>query len=266
MHDKKLAAATVATGFLEDMILERFILGVLPGEYSVQTIKKLTGYNFLSFKKYIVTDYFTLQGKIIKITNDTELLKKKSKTYCEKLVKKSVFPAKYEHDEFIYNIGRYHNENYYTQEEKRFIKLMLKELFCIIYDDIEIKITSPKKLLKYNLINNNCFKYVAVDIYNAIIRGKLRAGDNVMPFIMKTIKEENIISEKLKSCSVFDYLYDENAILKCDLNTNTNLLIKNFLNLTIYNFYDLFSRLILLMKLNSKYSFLISDKIFIDFE
>jgi len=60
-----------------------------------------------------------------------------------------------------------------------------------------------------------------------------------------------------KSCR-FDYFFDKNGILKCDLSTNTNILIKNFLNTVLYSFRDPRSRTILLQKLNSKYPILIN--------
>lgn len=268
MYYKKDADANFAAGLLNDIILERYLIKFLPKnrQYSFQAIKKSTGYNFLYFRDYVNSELFTINKTTIDITDDERLLSKKSKSYCERLIKKLVFPANYKHDKYIYHIGRLFDNSYYSKNEKVFINLMLDELLRIINDDITIRPISRKDLLKYNLVFNNGFSYVARDIFNAIIRNELHVGDNLMPYIMQKITDKKDISEKLESSSEFDYFFNKNAVLQCDLDTNFNLLIKNFLNLSIYNFQDIFTRVTLLVKLHSKYSFLIRDKIFYEFE
>ena len=78
----------------------------------------------------------------------------------------------------------------------------------------------------------------------------------------------NTIPKSKKFClkQVYDYFFDNNGILKCDLDTNINMLIKNFLNTIIYELIDNKAKTMLLLKLNSKYPFLISEKIFYEFD
>ncbi|MDE6586609.1 MAG: hypothetical protein K2K80_08015 [Clostridia bacterium] len=268
ISDKKSATATFATALLEDIILERYLINVIPEnrQYSLQAIKKLTGYDFLPISNYVSSELFTINKTTIEITENTQLLSDKSKNYCKTLIQKLIFPSNYEQDKFISYIGKLYDSSYYTSEEKNFIELMLDKLFCIINDEITIKYIPRNDLLKFNLVNSNGFCYTARDIYNAILQKKFKVGDNILPFINNKITDKNVIYEKLKCGSKFDCFFTENAILKCDLNTNLNILIKNFLNLIIYNLNDTVTKNILLSKLNSRYPILIKNKIFNDFE
>lgn len=268
MSDKKSATAVTATKFLEDIILERYLINIIPKnrQYSFSTIKKLTGYNFLPIRGYIKSDLFAINEYSIEITDNTQLLLERSKNYCEKLIKKIVYPALYKYNDFIYRIERLLDSSYYTAEEKSFIDLILDKLFCIINNNIALKPISHKDLLEFNSIYSNGFNYVARDIYNAIIQKKLHAGDDILSFINHRLKDNNVKCAKLESSSKFDYFFTKDAILKCDLNTNINILIKNFLNLSFYNLSDTVTKVILLSKLNSIHPFLIKDKIFENFE
>lgn len=268
MSDKKNAIAAVATISLDAIILERNMVKIIPKNrtYSLETIKRLTGYNFSTIRKYADSELFTLDKANIVITDDTRLLEEKTKHYAEMLIKKLVFPSRYKHDEAIYNVGRLINNSYYSAEEKNFIDLMTDKLLEIINDNTIFKFISHKELLNFNLINKDGFNYVARDIFNSIIQNELHAGDSIMPFLNNSKLDKKDISEKLESSKEFDFFFNENAILKCDLETNINVLIKNFLNLTVYKINDILSRLILLLRINSKYSILTKDIIFNEFE
>lgn len=74
------------------------------------------------------------------------------------------------------------------------------------------------------------------------------------------------IAEKLEDSRKYDCFFDNYGILKCDLDTNKDILIKNFLSTILYDLTDDKSKTILLLKLNSKYPFLISEKIFYEFD
>lgn len=58
---------------------------------------------------------------------------------------------------------------------------------------------------------------------------KLRVGDSILPYINRVIKNKKLINTKLKMSSEYDFYFNENAILKCDLETIINNLTKNFL-------------------------------------
>lgn len=268
MSDEKSAVAVAATMFLEEIILEKYLVKTIPEsrQYSLKSIKKLTGYNFRTIKNYVSSKLFTIHKTTLEITDNTRLLSEQSNAYCKTLIKKLIFPSKNKCDEYIYNIGRLFTNSHYTSAEQNFINLMFDKFFCIINDNITIRPTSYIDLLKFNSVNCDGFYFVARDIYNAIIRQKLHVGDYILPFINTKLKNKKNIADILESSSIFDYFFNKNAVLKCDLNTNTNLLIKNFLNLLIYNLNDIDTKIILLQKLNSKYSIFISDKIFDDFE
>ena len=66
------------------------------------------------------------------------------------------------------------------------------------------------------------------------------------------------VAEKLEKSCRYDYFFDSNGILKCDLYTNKSILIKNFLNTIFYDFTDVKAKIILLLKLNNKYPFVIN--------
>ena len=143
---------------------------------------------------------------------------------------------------------------------------MYNNLIEIVNDRFIYKFVPKQDLLNFNYVNSFGFNYIARDIFNAILQNKIHVGDNIMSFMTKRYYDKKILSEKLKYASIYDYFFNENAVLRCDLQTNTNLLIKNFLNLCIYDFNDITSKTILLLKLNNRYSFLIADKIFNEFD
>ncbi len=259
MSFEKSAAALVAENYLENLILERFLINILPTnrKYSLKTINNLTGYNFLPIKNIVNSKIFEINKKTIQITDNNNLLAEKAKIYCELIIKKLIFPSKYKYNRYIYYIGRLFDNCYYTQNENRFITLMFDNLTHIINDNTNFKLISQTDLLKFNFIYKNGFYYVSRDIINAIINNKLHMGDNIMPFITNIITDKNIINKILNYNSKFDLFFDKNKNLLCDLDTNVNLLIKNFLNLSIYNFKDKITKIILLQKLNNTQFFII---------
>lgn len=70
------------------------------------------------------------------------------------------------------------------------------------------------------------------------------------------------VAEKLEKSCKYDYFFDSKGILKCDLDTNIKILIKNFLSTIIYDLVDHKAKITLLMKLNNKYPFLMSENVF----
>jgi len=81
-----------------------------------------------------------------------------------------------------------------------------------------------------------------------------------MSYLSENLTDKEI-TERLEKSSKFDYFFDKDGILKCDLDTNKNILIKNFLNTVLYDFRDPRSQTALLLKLNNKYP-ITSEKIF----
>ncbi len=268
MFDNKNAIAVIAAEVLENTILERILTNSLPAnrQFSIKELKKLTDFNYWSLRNYLNSDLYTIHKEKVDITADKRLLVEASENYCKYLIKKYVYPSKYENDELIYHIAKRTNNSYFTSEENCFINLMYNNLIEIVNDRFIYKFVPKQDLLNFNYVNSFGFNYIARDIFNAILQNKIHVGDNIMSFMTKRYYDKKILSEKLKYASIYDYFFNENAVLRCDLQTNTNLLIKNFLNLCIYDFNDITSKTILLLKLNNRYSFLIADKIFNEFD
>ncbi len=158
------------------------------------------------------------------------------------------------------------DNKYYTIEENNFINFMLKNFLTITDMDIFPNDTHIKDLLNFNFVNNNDFRHVSKEVYNAILQKKLRVGDSILPYINRVMKNKKLINTKLKMSSGYDFYFNENAILKCDLETNINNLTKNFLNSIIFELNDNRTRIGLLAKLQCKFPILLKDKIFYEFD
>ena len=267
MLETKSAKAFIATKILEQIILERFLTNALPKSKKLylKQVYKYTGYEYYSLRNYIHSDIFTISKDVIKITDNTQLLSDKSKKYIEKLIKKAIYPANHEQDKFICLIAKLFNNSYFTYEEQNFIELMTNELFLLIdYCEISHRI-SYKDLIGFYHLNHHPFLCITRKIYNDILHKKLRAGENIMEYIKARMTDIQI-AEKLEDSRKYDCFFDNYGILKCDLDTNKDILIKNFLSTILYDLTDDKSKTILLLKLNSKYPFLISEKIFYEFD
>lgn len=267
MFEAKIAKAVVATEKMESIILERFLTNAMPKskKFYLKQVYKYIGYRYYSLRNYIHSDIYTIGKDVIEVTDNTQLLCDKSKKYVERLIKKVIYPANHEHDKFVYLIAKLFDNSYFTDEEQKFIELMTNELFLIInHREISLR-TSLKDLVGFYHINCHPFLCTTQKVYNDILHKKLQAGDNIMEYI-KTNLTDSQVAVKLENSCKYDYFFDSNGILKCDLYINKNILIKNFLSTILYNLTDNISKTILLLKLNSKYPFLISEKIFYEFD
>ncbi len=146
--------------------------------------------------------------------------------YNKCLIKKYILPSKYKQNQYAFHMRYLVDNKYYTIEENNF---MLKNFLTITDMDIFPNDTHIKDLLNFNFVNNNDFRHVSKEVYNAILQKKLRVGDSILPYINRVIKNKKLINTKLKMSSEYDFYFNENAILKCDLETIINNLTKNFL-------------------------------------
>ncbi|MCI8499154.1 MAG: hypothetical protein HFE28_00885 [Clostridia bacterium] len=260
--------ASYAEMKLDTIILERYLCNLLPENrsFSLNEIQYLTGYNFKNLQKYMSSSIFEINKNTIYITDNQQLLSEKTMEYCKYLIKKYIFPSKYTQDQFAFHFRYFSDTKYYTSEENKFISFMLKNFLSIAHMDFLPKKINIKDLLNFNCVNSNGFFHVSKEVYNAILQKKLNAGDSILPYISKIIKNKKQLNIKLKMSCDYDFYFNEDAILKCDLETNSNNFIKNFLNLIIYEINDNLSRIKLLIKLQCRYSILLKDKIFNEFD
>ena len=154
------------------------------------------------------------------------MLTEKTMEYNKCLIKKYILPSKYKQNQYAFHMRYLVDNKYYTIEENNF---MLKNFLTITDMDIFPNDTHIKDLLNFNFVNNNDFRHVSKEVYNAILQKKLRVGDSILPYINRVIKNKKLINTKLKMSSEYDFYFNENAILKCDLETIINNLTKNFL-------------------------------------
>lgn len=267
MSTKKSAEALNATAIISNIILERNLIHKLPynKQISFTKMSKQIRYNLPRLRNYIYSEIFTLSNSNIKITDDNELLINKSKDYCMRLIKKYIYPSQFEKDEYVFNVGKLFDNSYYTNEELNFINLIYNSFTQILNIELNSNITNIQNLIEFNSINDNEFYSLFKQIYNEILKDKIHYGDNIYQYFKEFGENEemqNVISKKLKSSTKYDYIFDNNYILKCDMKTNFDILIKNIINSTIYEFNDYFTKIILLIKLQTKYPLLIEDKIF----
>lgn len=267
MFEKKSAKALVADSKMEAIILERYLTDTIPksNKFNIKNVYKYTGYNYYRLRNYIESDLYTISKNTIDITDNIQLLSDKSKNYAEKQIIKVVSPEKYRNDKFVCFVAKLFDCSYFTKEEQKFIELMTNELFLIIDTNEILHRISIKDLIGFFDINHSPFLHTARQVYNDILQKKIYAGDNIMKYIKEHLTDIQV-TEKLQKSSKYDYFFDNNGILKCDLNTNINILIKNFLNTIIYDLTDNKAKILLLLKLNNKYPFLIKESPFDEYD
>lgn len=267
MSDIKSANALFATDKMEKIILEKFLADDIPGskKFNLKQVCKYTGCKYYNLRNYIHSDLYTISKDSIEITDDIQLISHRSKEYVERLIKKMVRPAKYENNKYVYSIAKLFDNSYFTEEEQTFIKLMTNELFLIIKQNNTLRRIDYKDLVGFYQLNRRPFLYTARQVFNDILHKKICVGDNISEYI-KTYLTDFQVAEILKNSCKYDYFFDGNGILKCDLDTNKNILIKNFLSSILHDLTDDKAKTILLLKLNGKYPFLISEKIFYEFD
>lgn len=241
-----------ASAALSEIILERYLADILPETRLIplKELNRITNYDYIKLRKYLGNNYYRVKGKEISIIADNQLLAEKSELHCKRLISELVIPAHFDKEK--YTLG-----TYYTEKEIEFIDFMLNELLSIASIN-KFSCKAPvNDLFYFNLINHNYFNYSAKRIFNDILLNKLHAGDNIIPYLAENLTGFEII-ERLENSCKFDYLFDTDGILKCDLTTNKDILIKNFINTVIYGLRDPDSQAILLQKLDSKYPILIN--------
>lgn len=268
MSNKTKVQTFFITQKIENFIIEKNLITALPfnRQLSFGYIKKQTGINFSKINNHIRSELFNVQKSRIEITDNRQLLSEKTTEYCKYLIKKYIFPSQYTQDQYAFHARYLVDTKYYTSEENSFIGFMLKNFLSVVNMDFCPKETNIKDLLNFNFVNSNGFYHISKEVYNAILQKKLRVGDSILPYINKTMKNKKRINTKLKMSSEYDFYFNENAVLKCDLETNTSNLIKNFLNSVIYEINDNFTRIVLLAKLQCRYPILLKDKIFCEFD
>lgn len=160
-------------------------------------------------------------------------------------------------------------EQNYTNTEKKFVDFIFDCFISLTDIDFKSKTVltaeSLNDLVNFNLAINSQFRHFSKVIYNAILQAKLHAGDNLRPYIDKSYQNKHEMEERLKLSAEYDYFFDEKAILRCDLETNKNIFVKNILNTIISELSDIAVKIMLLVKLQNKFPFLIRDKVFNEF-
>ena len=259
MSINKMAQATVEIRDIENIILQKYLLKSLPTEYyfTFEYFKNLTGYKLLNFRQFSDSDLFTISNKRIVITQNQELLKKEAQTYCMRLIKKHVRPAQYKNQYYIYRFGYITGVNYYTDEETKLIDLLYNRFIEIF--DYKISNVNKLDLLNISALNNSNFYHLSIDIYNAIFQKQIHIGDSILPYVEKFSEKEKFITWFYKSRD-YDLYFNEKLLLKCDLETNINSLIKNFIISIAYQFCNQENYLLFLSKMSSHYSILIKSK------
>ncbi len=254
----KYSQALQASIKLCDIISEKYLADILPEtkQISMEELNQITIYNYISLRKYLGNNYYRVAGKNIDVIADNQFLSEQAKNLCKRLILKLVTPSQFDKDSFENRVQKYIMDIDFTADEREFIDLMLNELLSIAnIKECSSKI-STNDLLNFNLLNHNSFYYNARKVYNDILQKKLHAGDNIILYFADNLTASEI-AYRLQKAEKFDYFFNKHGILKCDLQTNRNILIKNFLNSVIYSFNDPYSRATLLLKLNEKYPILI---------
>ena len=251
-NDKR---TVILTEMIERVILERYLINELPQTLSFDYFNKLTACKLEHNCKVVKSKLFTVQSTGIKINDDKQILLEKSNRYFNALIKNLIF---------------YYGKDGAFDTEKKWVSYIYEHLVGIAKIDIS-SIRLDTQLIKvigeFSLINSENFWEVSKLVFKAIFQNKIHAGDKIMPYIEKVYgtKNKKIIGEKLKKSSVYDFYFDEDAILRCDISCNTDIFIKNLLNTIIFEFIDYTTRIYMLSKLQYKYPFSIIDKVFEDF-
>lgn len=253
---KKASYALQASMHLNEIILEKYIANTLPENRKIdmKELNAITNYNYYELRKYLGNNYYRVKGKTINVIADNQYLSEQSKLYCKRLIL-NLIPPSTEKD--FNRPERYIIDADYTAEEQEFINLMINEFLAVANcNEIEREI-DINNLLYFNFLNNYFFKLDVKRVYNDILQNKLHAGDNIKSYF----DTDNIIDlqffNKLDIAEKFDCIFNKFYILKCDLETNKNILIKNFINTVLFDFDDISARISLLKKLNTKYPILI---------
>lgn len=257
---QECSQALQASATLCNIIFEKYLADILSEtrQIAMKELNEITIYNYIKLRKYLGNNIYRPKRKTIKIIADNQLLSEKSKSHSKYLISKLVLPSKFYNDSFENRVGRYITDKNYTAEEIEFIELMLNELLSIAGIKEFARQISARDLSDFNSLNDNSFYHSAKKVYNDILQRKLHAGDNIMKYLKTDLSDQEIAERLEKSCK-FDYFFDKDGILKCDLEKNCNILIKNFLNTVLYSFKDQSSRITLLLKLNCKYPILIRE-------
>lgn len=273
MNIQKETQAMLVSDMIDKIILERFLIKSIPKIRIIpyEQLEKLTHLKIKGLQRSLKSKLFISHKNDIEITENEQLLAGKANELIRGLIKKYVIPSQYTGGEELRDIAGVLDEQSYTDTEKNFIDFIFNTFISLT----EINF-SPKKvmtfetiqvLLNFNLVNNSQFRHFSKDIYNAVLQAKLHAGDTLKPYIEKSYKNnnENEIETRLKLSAEYDYYFDDKANLRCDLDTNKSVFIKNLLNTIISELNDLTVKLLLLVNLQNKYPFLIRDKIFSEF-
>lgn len=257
------ARALVANETMEKIILERFLSDTMPkfNKFSLTKICIYTDNNYYRLRNYIKSDLYKINTNTVDITDDTQLLSNRSKQYVEKLIKNVISPTKHKNDKFVCLIAKLYDNSYFTEEELNFIEMMTEEFCSIINYNKSSHRISVNDLIGFQDLNHSPFLNIAQQVYNNILQNNIHAGDNIIGYIKAQLTDVQV-NDKLEKSRKYDYFFDSNGILKCDLKTDTNILIKNFLSTILSRFTDNTAKTILLLKLNNKYPLLITDKIF----
>lgn len=258
MSTEKLAQATIAMGDIEYTILENYLLKTLPKDnfFTFEYFKNITSLDFSRFWRYLKSDLFTIKKKKIIITENKQILNEHAKKYCKNLILKNIHPSKFRKDETMYLCSFFFG-NFYTDEENKFIDLLFDKFMEIF--DFEIFSTPKNEILNFFTLNEHFFYQISFDIFNAILHKEIHIGDSILPYVTE-FPNKTHFSLILEQSSKYDYYFDNKGILKCDLETNVNTLIKNILNTLVYKFYNFESKILFLSKMSSRYSFLIENK------
>lgn len=267
MFENKRAKALVANVTMEEIILERYLSNTIPisNKFSIKKLYKFTGHNYYRLRNYIESNLYTISKYTITITDNTQLLADQSKEYVERLIKKTIYLAKNINKKIVYFIAQLFDYSLFTKEEQKFIELMANELFLITESNEISRRISYKDLNGFLELNHGSFLRTVRQVYNDILQRKIRAGDNIMKYLKECLTEIEVAEKLEKSCK-YDYFFDSNGCLKCDLVTNINILIKNFLSTIISGLTDDSAKIILLLKLNKKYPLLICEKVFDEYD
>lgn len=255
----KLASQALrASATLSDIILEKFISGTLPETRLIgfDELYLITVYDYKKLKKFMGNNYYTFKGDYVKVTTDERFLAEYSRNYLKRCILTLVKPSKFSIDDFNTRDAKYLIDKDYSETELAFIYSMIDEILSVAKLDAPPCPISADDLFQFGAINDNIFYYCAMSVYNDILQDRLHAGDNIMSRLMEPFEDCETIHILNESCK-FDYFFDKDGILKCDLKTNREILIKNFINSVLTNFNDVNSQLEILRKLNFKYPILI---------
>ncbi len=254
--------ALQASMHLNDIIIEKYLSGTLPEtrQISMKELSKYSAYyDYTKLRKYLGNNFYRVNGEDIKVIADNELLSEKAKLHCKRKILKLITPSKFEQYSFENCVEKFVTDIEFTEEERAFFNLMVNELLAIASIKECPHQISLGDLLMFNLLNFGSFYNNAKNVYNGILQKKLHTGDNIKIYLEQNLAEFEI-DNIYKLAEKYDCFFNINGILKCDLEADRNILIKNFINSVIYDFNDLLSRIALLQKLNNKYPILIREK------